>query len=415
MPARGTRWSLPAAVLACWLLAACGGGKRSDSRGPLAEPAGPEVTASRVENAAERTEQSADPVSPTAVPGRLAAAMSAACRRDVGRLDAAHARAAGRAAEALAARQAASASLERLRAGLATAKQRMTDTDVAYQEANAPLASFLEANPERYLQDDDFAEYERLKAASDAAAQPYRAAVREHNDLVAEHNRVVGRFNTLTGEVNALAQAAHRRQDRFRTLAHRCLAGVDGWERVVAPLEGRLAAPATAALRDAPFAEVRCDAPRDWEDAEHDDPAPASFERAGYVIQGEATIHLAPRACLALDMLFSSARPTLVCVPREVKQRFAICTPSRGEAAVALTTLAHEAQHVGGVGDEAQAECYAIQTVDTVARALGLPAQTAAALGQFTRRRVSLPSAYRSDECRRGRALDLQPDTPAFP
>jgi hypothetical protein len=114
-------------------------------------------------------------------------------------------------------------------------------------------------------------------------------------------------------------------------------------------------------------------------------------------------------------MLLSGERPTLGCVPREVEQRFALCTPSRGEAAVALTTLAHEAQHVGGVGDEAEAECYAIQTVDTVARALGLPAKTAAALGQFTRRRVSLPPAYRSDECRRGGALDLRPGTPAFP
>jgi len=64
-------------------------------------------------------------------------------------------------------------------------------------------------------------------------------------------------------------------------------------------------------------------------------------------------------------------------VRRELELHFPLCEPSRAEAALALTTVAHEAQHVDGVWNEAQAECYGLQTADSVATAL----EVARALG----------------------------------
>ena len=82
---------------------------------------------------------------------------------------------------------------------------------------------------------------------------------------------------------------------------------------------------------------------------------------------------------------------------------------------MALTTLAHEAQHVAGARDEAKAECAALQTVDTVGAALGLPKATANRLARLTMRRVSLPPNYRSEQCKRGGTLDQEPETRAWP
>jgi hypothetical protein len=67
------------------------------------------------------------------------------------------------------------------------------------------------------------------------------------------------------------------------------------------------------------------------------------------------------------------------------------------------------------VQDEAVADCRALQRVDDVARALGVPADQAAQIGAFVRHLRITPDEYRSDECRPGGDLDLEPDTPAFP
>ncbi len=152
-----------------------------------------------------------------------------------------------------------------------------------------------------------------------------------------------------------------------------------------------------------------------WAESSRGARTPETFERHGYVVVGETEIHLGPRACYVLDLLFAQRTPTLACVVREVRRDFPLCVPSRAEAAVALTTLAHEAQHVAGARDEAKAECAALQTVDTVGAALGLPAATASRLARFTMRRVTLPANYRSAECKRGGALDMEPGTRAWP
>jgi hypothetical protein len=80
--------------------------------------------------------------------------------------------------------------------------------------------------------------------------------------------------------------------------------------------------------------------------------------------------------------------------------------------ALAAATLAHESFHLRGVQDEAAADCYAIQAVELVARALGLDDAEATGLGAFARanHRVGQAQQYASGECREGGRLDLARD-----
>jgi hypothetical protein len=77
--------------------------------------------------------------------------------------------------------------------------------------------------------------------------------------------------------------------------------------------------------------------------------------------------------------------------------------------ALAAATLAHESFHLRGVQEEAAADCYAIQAVELVARALGLSEAEARGLGAFARanHRVGQADRYVSSECREGGRYDL--------
>ena len=81
-----------------------------------------------------------------------------------------------------------------------------------------------------------------------------------------------------------------------------------------------------------------------------------------------------------------------------------------GETVQAVHTLAHEAVHLAGVRNEAEAECYGLQTVDLVAVRLGADRDTARALADYALARLypALPSHYRTDACRDGGSLDLE-------
>jgi hypothetical protein len=93
------------------------------------------------------------------------------------------------------------------------------------------------------------------------------------------------------------------------------------------------------------------------------------------------------------------------------------CPREAFETVQAIHTLAHEAVHLAGVRNEAEAECYGLQTVDLVAVRLGADLPTARALAAYALARLypSLPSHYRSDECRDGGPLDLVPGSATFP
>jgi hypothetical protein len=89
---------------------------------------------------------------------------------------------------------------------------------------------------------------------------------------------------------------------------------------------------------------------------------------------------------------------------------------SGGRYAGDVKVLAHEAQHLRGIPDEAIAECYAIQRAGEVAAALHVDATyTKLALQTYWAAYPERPPAYRSAECYDGGALDLRPRTHVWP
>jgi hypothetical protein len=82
-----------------------------------------------------------------------------------------------------------------------------------------------------------------------------------------------------------------------------------------------------------------------------------------------------------------------------------------------IVTLAHESWHLRGIADEARTQCYAVQSVELVARQLGVAEADARAIAV----RVAFDDAhaplgeYHSAQCRPGGAYDLRPDTPRWP
>jgi len=90
--------------------------------------------------------------------------------------------------------------------------------------------------------------------------------------------------------------------------------------------------------------------------------------------------------------------------------------PTDGQVRAVHVTV-HEAMHVGGVFDEARAECFAMQRDADAARFLGATATQAEALAQRYYRDVypRMPAEYVSAECTANRALDLTPGDGQFP
>jgi hypothetical protein len=88
--------------------------------------------------------------------------------------------------------------------------------------------------------------------------------------------------------------------------------------------------------------------------------------------------------------------------------------------AEAIQTLAHESIHLKGDAVEAEAECYGMQAVASVAQQLGDAADDGRAIAQYyatllyPQRQTQSP-AYWSAECSPGGALDLTPDDGVWP
>ena len=85
------------------------------------------------------------------------------------------------------------------------------------------------------------------------------------------------------------------------------------------------------------------------------------------------------------------------------------------EQVVAVHVLSHEAMHMAGYTDEAEAECRAMQVDARTARLLGAPEDAARGLARRYWRTVypRMSDNYRSGQCRAGGELDQrQPDAP---
>jgi hypothetical protein len=88
--------------------------------------------------------------------------------------------------------------------------------------------------------------------------------------------------------------------------------------------------------------------------------------------------------------------------------------------AMALAVVAHESYHVLGYSNEAQVECYGMQSIWFVANKLGAPVDEAQALASlyatrmYPMRRTQTPQ-YWSGECRDGGKLDLRRSLARWP
>lgn len=86
----------------------------------------------------------------------------------------------------------------------------------------------------------------------------------------------------------------------------------------------------------------------------------------------------------------------------------------------ALQTVAHESYHLLGYTNEAQVDCYGMQSIWFVATRLGASLSEAQALAQLFARRIyplrrTETPAYWSPECRNGGTYDLRPRSSAWP
>jgi hypothetical protein len=123
--------------------------------------------------------------------------------------------------------------------------------------------------------------------------------------------------------------------------------------------------------------------------------------------------HLTRGICRGLKRFADDPRSSrLDCV-----RAAAVCPREAFETVQAVHTLAHEAVHLAGVRNEAEAECYGLQTVDLVAVRLGADRDTARALADYAFARLypALPPHYRTDACHDGGSLDLVPGSATFP
>jgi hypothetical protein len=82
-----------------------------------------------------------------------------------------------------------------------------------------------------------------------------------------------------------------------------------------------------------------------------------------------------------------------------------------------VKALAHEAQHLRGIENEAKAECYGVRTMREVGNGLGLGDEEAQSLAEYAWLYI-YPRArgeYRSVDCHDGGELDLRPATSVWP
>jgi hypothetical protein len=96
------------------------------------------------------------------------------------------------------------------------------------------------------------------------------------------------------------------------------------------------------------------------------------------------------------------------------------CLQRDEEAVFALQTVTHESYHLLGYRNEAQVECYGLQSIWYAAAKLGAPTAVGQSLARFytfqiyPQRRLSTPQ-YWTAECRDGGKYDLRPNTHAWP
>lgn len=106
----------------------------------------------------------------------------------------------------------------------------------------------------------------------------------------------------------------------------------------------------------------------------------------------------------------------LTCAEHDPRAR---CSEALNDVLFAMHVLAHESYHLYGVMNEAETECYALQTLALVLERFGLPRVQAHEIlhywGDHYEAVVQPTGAYASIECHAGGRYDLRPRTPSWP
>jgi hypothetical protein len=160
--------------------------------------------------------------------------------------------------------------------------------------------------------------------------------------------------------------------------------------------------------------EVRCWSVEDWQKREAEwgnwhgrslGPWGAYTAPWGPELPRASRIHLSPSICATLARLAYDPVP-------------AHQDPWPEVLAFSVAALAHEAQHVSGELDEATAECHGMQSINEATQALGRTISEGRYLASLywkTTYQAHGDSAYRSEECRNGGRLDLNPESDRWP
>ena len=93
------------------------------------------------------------------------------------------------------------------------------------------------------------------------------------------------------------------------------------------------------------------------------------------------------------------------------------CDEDTLRAVHGIVTLTHESWHLRGLMNEAQTQCYAVQTAELMARELGVSPTDArmVAFRVAADDAAAAPGEYHSPQCRPGGKLDLHPKTLHWP
>ncbi len=120
---------------------------------------------------------------------------------------------------------------------------------------------------------------------------------------------------------------------------------------------------------------------------------------------------LSASTCASLERIWRGQQGSFACL------RAGGCDGKTIAAVSGIVTLSHESWHLRGIVNEAQTQCYAIQTTEAVARSLGVAQQDARVIAAVVAADDSRASEgeYHSSRCRPGGAYDLRPDTLSWP
>ena len=120
---------------------------------------------------------------------------------------------------------------------------------------------------------------------------------------------------------------------------------------------------------------------------------------------------LSAATCSSLERVWRGKQGSFACVLGGG------CDAKTLAAVSGIVTLAHESWHLRGIANEARTQCYAVQTTEAVALALGVaPADARLIAGRVALDDANAPPGeYHSVHCRPGGAYDLRPDTLAWP